>query len=764
MTLLARLGHSLGMALVAAFSLALLMYVGWGDAKRTLPDFEIQKMAAQGELVQTTMGGYLRAGLPLEQFPGFRQISEPILNSDPDVVSIAAYATDGRLVFSAGTGSFPRLSEGEARTGFDVREDAEWLQVALPLENRFEDVGELIVTMSTNTVTSRISSAFPSLITFFLGLVGLFGAFVLIIAPRSIKSRIPWIGGAYSVIFAIAAVALVATLVDLYSEGAQSKAKALANSLSQRIKPVDHYGLDLKDFVGLNETLAQYRSINPDIQNVAVILDDRIVVGSDMSEIGTPWQTRPNTYEYVVAVAGGTNISVAVSLPTEIVFRAVARSAKNFAALFLASGLIAGLFLGLAQSSALRNADAKLHRLSLIKPIFFLAVFIDNLAASFLPQLLGEAAVDSGLGQGASSMAFTAYFLAFLVVLLPVSAWVDRNGPRGAIVLGAFSVALANIILAATVDFGGLVLARGLAGFGQGLIFIGIQSAIMANAQQGQQTRAAAIVVFGFNGGMLAGAAIGSLLVNDINAQGVFLVAAATAVLLGAYASVAARSPALNSGNVQTFGQVLRNVPRAFMSLGFLRAFLLIGAPSKAVLTGIVIFAIPLVLNNLGWAPEDIGQVIMLYSVAVLVSSGISARIVDRTNGSRGALVFGGLISALGLMLIGSGQAWGLGDAEQVWTVIAGTVFLGLAHGCINAPIITYVAASTAADRLGMSTAASLYRVVERSGHVLGPIIIGQLLLSMNGGMVLVSTAIFILVSTLLFSLPVGATRKSEGT
>ncbi|MDN2584139.1 MFS transporter [Aquibium sp. ELW1220] len=764
MTLLSRLGRALSMAMLAAFSLGLLMYVGWGDAKRTLPGFEIQKMTAQGELVQTTMGAYLRAGLPLEQFPGFRQISEPILKSDPDVVSIAAYATDGRLVFSAGNGPFPRILGGLAKTGFDVRNDAEWLQVALPLRNRFEEVGELIVTMAKETVTYKVSSAFPRLITFFLGLVGVFGAFVLIIAPRSINSRIPWIGGAYSVIFVIAAVALVITLVGLYSDGAQSKARALANSLAQRITPVVNYGLDLEDFVGLDATLSQYRSINPDIQNIAVILDDRIVVDSGVSDIGTEWQTRPNTYEYLVSVGGSGNIRVAVSLPTEIVFREVVRSAKNFAALFLASGLIAGLFLRLAQSTALRDGDVKLHRLLLVRPIFFLAVLIDNLAASFLPQLLGQAAVDSGLGQGASSTAFTAYFLAFLVVLLPVNAWVDRKGPRGAIVLGAFSVALANIVMAATFDFGGLVLARGLAGFGQGLIFIGIQSAIMANAQQGHLTRAAAIVVFGFNGGMLAGAAIGSLLVNDINPHGVFLVAAVTAVLLGAYASFAARSPALNSGNVQTLGKMLRDVPKAFISLGFLRAFLLIGAPSKAVLTGIVIFAIPLVLSNLGWAPEDIGQVIMLYSVAVLASALISARIVDRIDGSRGALVFGGLVSALGLMLIGAGEVWGLGDVEQVWTVIVGIVFLGFAHGCINAPIITYVGASTAAEMLGKTTAASLYRVVERSGHVLGPIVVGQLLLSMNGGMVMISTAIFVLISTLLFSLPVGVTRKTEGT
>jgi predicted MFS family arabinose efflux permease len=763
MTPLERLGHALSMALVAAFSLGLLMYVGWGDAKRTLPGFEIKKMAAQGELVQTAMEAYLRAGLPLEQFAGFRQISEPILNSDPDVVSIAAYSSDGRLVFSAGDASASRLSGGRAEKGFDVRQNTEWLQTALPLSNRFQAVGELIVTMKVETVTSKVSSAFPGLAMFFMGLIAGFGALVLIMAPRWMKGRLPWIGASYAAVFAIAATALVATLVNLYSDGAQSTAKALANSLSQRIAPVVDFGLDLNDFAGLDATLSRYRSINPDIQNVAVILDGKVVVGSGDSEAGNTWETDPNTYEFLVSVAGTDNMLVAVSLPTDIVLRAVIRSVKNFAALFLASGLVAGLFLGIAQSRTLRNSDAKLHRMSLVKPIFFLAVFTDNLAASFLPQLLGQAALESGLGQSASSMAFTAYFLTFLLVLLPVSAWVDKNGPRGAIVLGTITVAFANAILAATTDFNWLVLARALAGFGQGLIFIGVQSAVMANAQQGQQTRAAAIIVFGFNGGMITGAAIGSLLVSDLSAQGVFLVAVATAILLAIYSTGAAQTPPLNSGNVQSFRTMLRDIPKAFMSLGFVRGVLLVGIPSKAVLTGIVIFAIPLILNNLGWAAEDIGQIIMLYSVGVLISATVSARLVDRTNGSRAALAFGGVVSALGLMLVGSSEVWALAKTAQVWTVVAGTFLLGIAHGFINAPIITYMGGTSAADRLGKSTTASLYRVVERSGHVLGPILIGQLLLLMSGGQVLIWSAAFILLSTLLFCVPLTSRRKSKG-
>ena len=46
----------------------------------------------------------------------------------------------------------------------------------------------------------------------------------------------------------------------------------------------------------------------------------------------------------------------------------------------------------------------------------------------------------------------------------------------------------------------------------------------------------------------------------------------------------------------------------------FLRSILLIGVPAKAVLTGVVLFGLPLLLSEQGFAKEDIGQITMLYA------------------------------------------------------------------------------------------------------------------------------------------------------
>ena len=71
------------------------------------------------------------------------------------------------------------------------------------------------------------------------------------------------------------------------------------------------------------------------------------------------------------------------------------------------------------------------------------------------------------------------------------------------------------------------------------------------------------------------------------------------------------------------------------------------------MLTGVVIFALPLLLAQREYAQEDIGQIIMIYAAGVVLASGYVSRRVDRTGETYSILFFGSAISAAGLVLIG---------------------------------------------------------------------------------------------------------------
>ena len=180
-------------------------------------------------------------------------------------------------------------------------------------------------------------------------------------------------------------------------------------------------------------------------------------------------------------------------------------------------------------------------------------------------------------------------------------------------------------------------------------------------------------------------------------------------------------------------------IPRALASFGFLRAILLIGVPAKAVLTGVIGFALPLILASLSYPDEDIGQILMLYGCGVLLASGPVSRFVDRTRATQMVLVAGGFASAVALIVMGLVGTEALpsllrSPVASTLMLAGGTFLLGLSQGCINAPIITYVTYTSAALEMGPAGASAIYRVLERIGHVLGPLIAAQLLLLAGSG------------------------------
>ena len=158
------------------------------------------------------------------------------------------------------------------------------------------------------------------------------------------------------------------------------------------------------------------------------------------------------------------------------------------------------------------------------------------------------------------------------------------------------------------------------------MLVIGVQWYFVGDAVGAEPHAGAGLIVFGYNGGLISGAALGALLAVYMGFQGVFLVGAATALLLVWYALVLVPSAAARGrsrrrarrgdGCCAGLGSALRDPE-------FVKATLLIGMPTKAVLTGVTVFALPLLLSRQSYVQEDIGQVVMLYAACVLVSSSL---------------------------------------------------------------------------------------------------------------------------------------------
>ena len=128
------------------------------ELRRTYEQIELEKLTAQGSLIQNTIEKFLRDDLPLKQFPGFATIARPLVDGLADVDAMAVYDHDRRQLFFVRDKSDPKLpppSEaiGRVKRDIEIETGDTHYQVVVPLRTRFETAGALVI-MSRPTLSA----------------------------------------------------------------------------------------------------------------------------------------------------------------------------------------------------------------------------------------------------------------------------------------------------------------------------------------------------------------------------------------------------------------------------------------------------------------------------------------------------------------------------------------------------------------------------------------------------------------------------------
>ena len=395
-----------------------------------------------------------------------------------------------------------------------------------------------------------------------------------------------------------------------------------------------------------------------------------------------------------------------------------------------------------------------------------------------LPQFLHQLAVQANADTGLVSAVFTTYFMAFVLTLIPAGHIAEKYSNKGLLICGALLTCGAMVLMALSpqFDFYMLFPIRALEGVGQGMLFIGAQSFILKVVPERLKTPGAYLIVFGYNGGILAGTTIGALLVMTLVEQNVFIVGAVFSVCTALY--ILRFIPALKKEAVTAGGEEAKAVPEKkkpakeqgfFSSIGkglgdpgFLSTILFIGIPTKAVMAGVTMFALPILLSQQEYLKEDIGQILICYAIGVLLISKTVSRLVDKTGSANLILLFGSLFGGIGLFLISYGVqpeflksliTMPVNPVIEPYlgtiALILGLLTLGFGHGFIHAPVVTHITHTRASENMGAGPATSIYRFFERIGHVIGPLIVGYLVAAYGN----VESILYIAVATTLFGI-----------
>ncbi len=770
--------------IVLALSLALLIFVGISDANRVYPQFYIDKIESIGEIMQNSINSYLLSGLPLKQYAGFTNLSDSLLETEQAIQRMEVIDINDNTISAnpeenlpdSNTNSFSidKYIEKE-----NVLSNDDYYKIVLTLENKFETVGYLNIYPLKSIPQNMITEKFNIILYVSLGIV-LFFAILMTLLFRKVGKRTKLgVQILYIISFLILAGYIMFLLFNLYGEGIRDRTQAMANSLSQRLNEAIDLDLKLSDFTGIDEVFNDYKEINPDISYISLAENNKILIHTQDTLVDTFISENPNYFEEPIELEGDLKLIISVGIPKDIINAQLFRSGKNFLVLLLASAFLSILFLNLLMSvrkskdvnsenvdrNSIDSETLRELKLDLIRPLYFLAIFLEGLFVSFLPSFFKDVAKNANLDISFASILFTIYFAAFVFSLIPSGRIAEKGKIKGLMIIGTilffFSYAVLALIefMPDSISFYSIIVSRVMAGIGQGMVFISVQSYILKISSKEKKTKGTSIIVFGYNGGMIAGTAIGALLVSYVDVSGIFIIAGVIGILIFLYTVIFIPKIKLRAVERVTINKqgFFKNIGKVFKDFEFIKTILLVGIITKAILTGVNKYALPLILGDNGYIKEDIGQILIFYSIAVLISTMYVSRKKDKIGKSSSFLFMGTQIGGIGLYIIGL-MNWDILRLIPVpyidaIFIILGLFVLGFAHGFIHAPIVTHIAETKVANKIGISSTTSLYRFLERIGHVSGPIIVSQLIYAMAGiGALVISwIGIVTIVSGILF-------------
>lgn len=353
---------------------------------------------------------------------------------------------------------------------------------------------------------------------------------------------------------------------------------------------------------------------------------------------------------------------------------------------------------------------------------FFLLIFADSFSLSFFP-LFVEKFYSPMMGVSKTlvvGLPISVFMFTWALSMPWAGMWSDRVGHRKAFLAGAAVTTLGLVLTSRVESLVGLLVWRSLSALGYGLVFVTAQSYIAKYSPADQRTRAMAVFLSTFFAGSLSGSAIGGILADRIGDRATILLSAILSAGAALFVAHFLRG-GVDAGvskkrlTLKDFGLLLRN--GKFLAITFLAA-----VPAKVALTGFLYYSAPLYLKYLGNNQSTTGRVMMAYGLAIIVLSSFLAKLADRYGRLRWFITIGGMAAAASMFIVY--------QFHSTTALLASITLLGVAHAIGVSPQLSLIndLCQDVVREVGAGTTTGIFRLIERLGNVLGPILAGILI------------------------------------
>lgn len=363
-------------------------------------------------------------------------------------------------------------------------------------------------------------------------------------------------------------------------------------------------------------------------------------------------------------------------------------------------------------------------RLITMRVVVFLYFLAEELMRPFLPLFIKDMAAEAGpLSTGlAISLPLSAFIFVIAVVQPFGGAWSERLGRRRTFIAAAL-LSSGGLALSAFVEsYWQLLVLRIVQAIGYGVAFIACQGYAVDNSTAATRTRGMAYFVGGVMAAAVCGPSLGGILADHLGVRPALLVAAGVA-LAAAAVGLALMQETQVAERPQAHVLSLRQLLRVLSNRRLLALLIFCAVPAKIVLSGVLFYLTPLYLAALNESPSVTGRVMMIYGLAMVFVGHVAATAADQRPALRPWFTsVGGLVSSLGLLAL----PWMPGE---LWVVVVAVTALGIGQAFSVSPQLALVPEICAAEcrQLGSATVLGVFRLVERAGGALGPLVAASL-------------------------------------
>ncbi len=403
------------------------------------------------------------------------------------------------------------------------------------------------------------------------------------------------------------------------------------------------------------------------------------------------------------------------------------------------------------------GGDTDAQRYGVIRPVAFLFLFAMDLSITFIPlhmervfEPLWGLSKDIVLGLPISvEMLFAGIFV------VVAGLWMDRRGWKEPFFIGLALSGGGCAWSGLAPDMLQFIASRALIGSGYGLALMAAEGFVVDNTGPDSRARGITHLFAGVYAGSLCGGAAGAMLADRLGYRPVFLVSAMIMALVIVAVAVIVRGPSRSAvrsepETVPGAAQAIQRQPltpgrivRFFLDRNIFAAVFLSIVPSALLVVGFINYLLPIYLHRIGTSQSDIGRVLMVYNVCLIYMAPLLGNVIDKARFKGRYVVLSGVVAAVGLM----GFYFQGGLFMTAFAMFMLGVSSSFGFGAQNAFVLNL----NVTHEAGHGAAMGMTNAMERIGQVLGPLVLGTLVVALGVETGIVVTGAAILVLSLAF-------------